>query len=350
MIPAEKIAEMNNMLIHVLTDGTGRAAQIPGIIAGGKTGTTNGSTNAWFNGFTGNLVCSVWFGNDDNTPMGNMTGGTLPAQSWHEIMLYAHQGLDMKPPYGVLPATKAPEVAAAQPARGAPGEAERPIIALSPRATQIIKDIADLALADKQQVVEGADSVSINKSRANGLTGSESTHRIDTTIAEMAQCPHEHRAHNAKKQQTDVSRRRGKAEHVDYVVGYSRDQSSELLFVGPIISSARLRYAGSHKILAKPAIDPMQTALSAVLTQPRGCHDDYDRPQCGDVRDRKPIRLHQFRGAAAALSSKKRSTKLRRDASVIVGVENNCESPGQEPSQRNERARKALPFARGHSP
>ena len=69
MLPADKVAEMNNIMTHVVTEGTGRAAQIPGLVIAGKTGTTNGSTNAWFNGFTGNLVCSVWFGNDDNSPM-----------------------------------------------------------------------------------------------------------------------------------------------------------------------------------------------------------------------------------------------------------------------------------------
>ena len=155
VIPAEKIAEMNNMLTHVLTDGTGRAAQIPGIIAGGKTGTTNGSTNAWFNGFTGNLVCSVWFGNDDNSPMENMTGGTLPAQSWREIMLYAHQGLDVKPPYGVAPGpAKAPEVAVAEPAKGGAEAAPPRNAGLSPRAAQIITEIGDLARVDRSQSAE----------------------------------------------------------------------------------------------------------------------------------------------------------------------------------------------------
>src|SRR5579863_6415355 len=69
VIPADKVAEMNNIMTHVVTEGTGRAAQIPGLVISGKTGTTNNSTNVWFNAFTGNLVCSVWFGNDDNTGM-----------------------------------------------------------------------------------------------------------------------------------------------------------------------------------------------------------------------------------------------------------------------------------------
>ena len=98
IIPADKVAEMNNIMTHVVTEGTGRAAQIPGLTISGKTGTTNNSTNAWFNAFTGNLVGSVWFGNDDNSPTEKMTGGTLPAESWHDIMAYAHQGLEPKPP------------------------------------------------------------------------------------------------------------------------------------------------------------------------------------------------------------------------------------------------------------
>ncbi len=109
--PPDRIAEMNNIMTHVLTEGTGRGAQIPGLAISGKTGTTNNSTNAWFNAFTGNLVGSVWFGNDDGSPMGDMTGGTLPAASWREIMAYAHRSLDVRPPYGVPPAPPAPAVA-----------------------------------------------------------------------------------------------------------------------------------------------------------------------------------------------------------------------------------------------
>ena len=148
-IPADKIAEINNMLKYVLTDGTGRAAQIPGIIAAGKTGTTSGFRDAWFNAFTGNLVCSVWFGNDDYTPMANMTGGTLPAQTWKAIMAYAHQGLDIKPPYGVVaPApAKGGEIAAVVATKNGAGLVEvkpRPV-GLSRKAGQIILEIGALA-------------------------------------------------------------------------------------------------------------------------------------------------------------------------------------------------------------
>jgi penicillin-binding protein 1A len=151
VIPADKVAEMNNIMTHVVTEGTGRAAQIPGLAISGKTGTTNNSTNVWFNGFTGNLVGSVWFGNDDNTSMMNLTGGVLPAETWHDIMVYAHQGLDIKPPYGVAPAPKGEEIAkAAETSQGGFAEIKSPRQqGLSPRATQIITDIGEMARDDR---------------------------------------------------------------------------------------------------------------------------------------------------------------------------------------------------------
>ncbi|HXT05448.1 MAG TPA: PBP1A family penicillin-binding protein [Roseiarcus sp.] len=117
IVPADKVAEMNNIMIHVVTEGTGRAAQIPGRAIAGKTGTTNNSTNAWFNAFTGNLVGSVWFGNDDGSSMGDLTGGVLPAQSWHDIMAFALRNLPPKPPFGV--AAPPPDAAAAAAAKAA---------------------------------------------------------------------------------------------------------------------------------------------------------------------------------------------------------------------------------------
>ena len=149
VIPADKVAEMNNIMTHVVTEGTGRAAQIPGLAIAGKTGTTNNSTNAWFNGFTGNLVCSVWFGNDDNSPMANLTGGILPAQTWRDIMIYAQQGLDAKPPYGVPPPPKPAEIVSAGQASQTGTEIKPRQQGLSPRATEIITEIGDLARQDR---------------------------------------------------------------------------------------------------------------------------------------------------------------------------------------------------------
>ncbi|HYN88969.1 MAG TPA: PBP1A family penicillin-binding protein, partial [Ardenticatenaceae bacterium] len=85
------VNDMNFMLNKVVEEGTGKRAMLEGIPVAGKTGTTNGYKDAWFVGYTGNLVASVWYGNDDSTPMNDMTGGTLPAMTWHEVMNVAHQ-------------------------------------------------------------------------------------------------------------------------------------------------------------------------------------------------------------------------------------------------------------------
>src|SRR5205807_8916434 len=77
-------------------EGSAKRAKLDGIQAAGKTGTTNAFRDAWFMGFTGNYVCGIWFGNDDYTPTKRMTGGSLPAQTWHDIMTYAHQGIEFK--------------------------------------------------------------------------------------------------------------------------------------------------------------------------------------------------------------------------------------------------------------
>jgi penicillin-binding protein 1A len=88
--------EMAGMMNKVVEDGTAKRAQLDGIKAAGKTGTTNAFRDAWFVGFTGNYIAGVWFGNDDYTSTNRMTGGALPAQTWHDIMAYAHQGIELK--------------------------------------------------------------------------------------------------------------------------------------------------------------------------------------------------------------------------------------------------------------
>ena len=98
------VQDMNFMLNKVVEEGTGKRAALEGIPVAGKTGTTNGYKDAWFVGYTGNLVASVWYGNDDSTPMNDMTGGTLPAMTWHEVMNLAHQNLEIRPIPGASPA------------------------------------------------------------------------------------------------------------------------------------------------------------------------------------------------------------------------------------------------------
>ncbi len=84
-------AQMTAIMKTVITSGTGRAANI-GAPAAGKTGTTNSNKDAYFVGYTPNVVASVWVGNDDNSASGKgVVGGTVPARIWHDAMLPAVQ-------------------------------------------------------------------------------------------------------------------------------------------------------------------------------------------------------------------------------------------------------------------
>ncbi|WP_197703858.1 transglycosylase domain-containing protein [Cohaesibacter sp. ES.047] len=97
IIPEEAIADMNKMLVTVIQAGTGTRAQLPGITAAGKTGTTSAYKDAWFCGYTGNYAAAVWYGNDNNRPTNRLTGGRLPAMTWQAIMSAAHQQVALKP-------------------------------------------------------------------------------------------------------------------------------------------------------------------------------------------------------------------------------------------------------------
>lgn len=78
-------AAMRELLVSSVRDGTGRAARMKEP-AGGKTGTSQDHRDAWFVGFSDELVVGVWVGNDDNRPMKAVTGGGLPAKIWRAFM------------------------------------------------------------------------------------------------------------------------------------------------------------------------------------------------------------------------------------------------------------------------
>jgi len=80
--------DMQSMLRRAINAGTGRAAMLP-VANFGKTGTTQDSRDALFVGYAGDLVVGVWVGRDDNTPLGRMSGGTVPARIWRDFMLRA---------------------------------------------------------------------------------------------------------------------------------------------------------------------------------------------------------------------------------------------------------------------
>ncbi len=105
---------MNQMMHAVVTEGTGKRSALEFTHVAGKTGTSSSYRDAWYMGFTGALVTGVWIGNDDFRPMlikpeartGNasgVTGGGLPAQTWHGFMSVAHQSMNIATIPGLTP-------------------------------------------------------------------------------------------------------------------------------------------------------------------------------------------------------------------------------------------------------
>jgi penicillin-binding protein 1A len=146
----EQTAQDINMILNQAVEiGTGRRAMFDGVKVSGKTGTTNAYRDAWFVGYTGNYIGGVWFGNDDYSTTNRMTGGSLPAQTWREIMAYAHQGIELRTIPGVGPQ--------------APPTARRPVVAaakgssnnLSPRPSVLTRRGAEV-LAHVEQIMDEA--------------------------------------------------------------------------------------------------------------------------------------------------------------------------------------------------
>ncbi|CAO3416206.1 transglycosylase domain-containing protein [Azospirillum endophyticum] len=106
--PAHAV-QLSRMMTGVLDYGTGRSAKL-NRPAAAKSGTTQDYHDAWFVGFTADLVAGVWLGNDNNEAMKKVTGGTLPAKLWREFMLDAHAGKPARPLPGLdgAPAWTAP--------------------------------------------------------------------------------------------------------------------------------------------------------------------------------------------------------------------------------------------------
>ena len=92
------------MMTQVIETGTGPRARLDGREAAGKTGTTNSARDAWFVGFTADYVVGVWLGYDDNKPLTGVTGGGLPAEIWHEVMVRINEGVEPKPLPKEIPA------------------------------------------------------------------------------------------------------------------------------------------------------------------------------------------------------------------------------------------------------
>jgi penicillin-binding protein 1A len=147
VLTEEATAAMNSMLVQIPEWGTGRRAKLDNIKTGGKTGTTQSYRDGWFVGFTGNFTTAVWFGNDDYTSTNRMTGGSLPAMTFKQVMSYAHQGIKLRPiPYIEDPLPAGAETQTVSTGGDANGDAsgfDGKAQFLSQQATDILRQLAE---------------------------------------------------------------------------------------------------------------------------------------------------------------------------------------------------------------
>ena len=148
VLSEQATSSMNRILTNIPYNGTARRAALDGVLTAGKTGTSQSYRDAWFVGFTGNYTSAVWFGNDDYTPMNNMTGGSLPAMTFKKLMDYAHQGIELKPIPGIenpFPESeKKKDAVVAEKPEGE--EALPPLVrprSMSAESTRVLRRIAD---------------------------------------------------------------------------------------------------------------------------------------------------------------------------------------------------------------
>jgi penicillin-binding protein 1A len=180
VISPQVALDMIKMMNSVVENGTGKRAQLDGIKTAGKTGTTNSWRDAWFVGYTGNFVGAVWMGNDDFSPTKRMTGGTLPAQAWHNIMSYAHQGVELRP----LPGFPAPEHAPPMPDNAAVASVEPHPALLTRKGTDALIAVEHM-LDDASQALTAQDAATgAANSNDNGRQGALTSPNTVATAAD----------------------------------------------------------------------------------------------------------------------------------------------------------------------
>jgi 1A family penicillin-binding protein len=142
-------AMMLELLQAVVNEGTGKAARIANVPVGGKTGTTQEYRDAWFIGFTPDIIVGVWAGNDDNSPTNKVTGGDLPANIWHD---FVSRALPVIARPAATVARRNPDAAATEAGAAALGQQ---VTDAGARGAADVIDTATLAIRGKLFKLEG---------------------------------------------------------------------------------------------------------------------------------------------------------------------------------------------------
>lgn len=150
----ETVQQMNQMLVGVVQNGTGKRAQLEFTHAAGKTGTSSGYRDGWFMGYTGKLVTGVWVGRDDFRPVyrpggRGLTGGSVPASIWQSYMAVAHKSYDI-PTLAGLPdhprqieeRQRLAELRRQNPDYGLEGDSEQTAKLISPPTLRVLENLA----------------------------------------------------------------------------------------------------------------------------------------------------------------------------------------------------------------
>ena len=171
IISPRVVEQMNQMMLAVVQEGTGRRAILDFTYSVGKTGTSSSWRDAWFVGFTGALVTGVWVGHDDFRPMwlngSGVTGGSLPATAWHAFMSVAHTNRNIPQIQGLPlhPTQVAEQARLAELKRTDPGLAQAQIAQATQKRSSIMPDqTRDMLrrLAESMQRAGGAQATPVS--------------------------------------------------------------------------------------------------------------------------------------------------------------------------------------------
>jgi membrane peptidoglycan carboxypeptidase len=148
-------AMMLDLLQAVVSEGTGKAARLPNIPVAGKTGTTQEYRDAWFIGFTPEIIVGVWVGNDDNTPTNKVTGGDVPANIWRDFVGRALAIMSRTSPQVARRNTETLSPVGNAPAPASPGPPAAATSDASARGPADVLNTATLAIRGRTIPLEG---------------------------------------------------------------------------------------------------------------------------------------------------------------------------------------------------